>query len=568
MKLLPSQLAYLLREKKSRRSVLSLLNYVAFLFGVIGVFTVLFHVIMLNVEGKEYSWLTGFYWALTVMSTLGFGDITFHTDVGRLFSIIVLLSGIVLLLIVLPFSFIQLFFAPWLEAQVRLTAATSVPDDEEGHVILCAWDAIAPGLARRLRINDIPHFVIEPDPVRAAQLHSDGVSVVTGEIDARETYERLRAPDARLLLTNREDTVNTNVTLTVREIAPELPILATANEEDSVDILELSGCTEVLAVKRRLGEMLVHRINTGHAQSRVIGAFHDLLVAEFGIHKTGFAGRTLGDIGLDRAVGVDVIGIWEGGQLLPAERDIVLLEKHVLVVLASPERIQELDLLLVIYDTNYSPALVIGGGKVGGAAVRELHRRNFPVHVVEKDADSCRGLEGKADAVFCGDAADREVLARAGIAEAPAVLLTTGDDAMNIYLAVYCRRLNPDLRIVSRVTHARNVEAIHRAGADFVMSYASLGTELVMARLRGAKVVLLGEQVELFSVGVPPALGGVSLAESGLREKFGLNVVAIKKEKSLTTHPAASTRIPEGGELVMLGSAHQREKFHDRHETV
>ena len=49
------------------------------------------------------------------------------------------------------------------------------------------------------------------------------------------------------------------------------------------------------------------------------------------------------------------------------------------------------------------------------------------------------------------------------------VLLTTNDDAMNIYLAIYCRRLNPGLRIVSRITHERNVEAIHRAGADFVL---------------------------------------------------------------------------------------------------
>ena len=48
----------------------------------------------------------------------------------------------------------------------------------------------------------------------------------------------------------------------------------------------------------------------------------------------------------------------------------------------------------------------------------------------------------------------------AGILEAASVLLTTNDDAMNIYLAVYCRRLNPNLRIVSRITHERNVEAI------------------------------------------------------------------------------------------------------------
>ena len=62
-------------------------------------------------EEKEFSWITGFYWTLTVMSTLGFGDITFASDLGKAFTLTVLLSGIVFLLVMLPFTFIQ-FFMP------------------------------------------------------------------------------------------------------------------------------------------------------------------------------------------------------------------------------------------------------------------------------------------------------------------------------------------------------------------------------------------------------------------------------------------------------------------------
>ena len=124
-------------------------------------------------------------------------------------------------------------------------------------------------------------------------------------------------------------------------------------------------------------------------------------------------------------------------------------------------------------------------------------------------------MAGEGIKLFPGDAADRKVLEAAGIQTVASVLLTTNDDAMNIYLAVYCRRLDPGLRIVSRVTHERNVEAIHRAGADFVLSYTTLGVENVMSLLRGYELVVLGEGVELFSVPVPPALRGTVLAESG-----------------------------------------------------
>jgi hypothetical protein len=115
------------------------LKYLAFLAAVIAVYSVIFHLIMLHAESRYHSWITGIYWTLTVMTTLGFGDITFTSDIGRLFSIIVLLSGIILLLILLPFMFIRLFYAPWLEAQVRLKAPREAPEDTRGSSTGCAF---------------------------------------------------------------------------------------------------------------------------------------------------------------------------------------------------------------------------------------------------------------------------------------------------------------------------------------------------------------------------------------------------------------------------------------------
>ncbi len=127
MKFLGAQLSYFLGQREIRRNIRALINYLVFLSAMILVFSVLFHFIMLYVEGREHSWITGLYWTLVVMTTLGFGDITFTSDLGRLFSIIVLLSGVVFLLVMLPFLFIRLFYAPWLEARIRLAAPRRVP---------------------------------------------------------------------------------------------------------------------------------------------------------------------------------------------------------------------------------------------------------------------------------------------------------------------------------------------------------------------------------------------------------------------------------------------------------
>ncbi len=561
MKFFSPWLPYFLSRRESRRNIWTLLKYVFFLIGVIAVFSVIFHLIMLYEEGQVHSWITGAYWTLTVMTTLGLGDITFSSDIGRLFSIVVALSGIVLLLIVLPFTFIRLFYAPWLEAQVRLQAPRKAPEGTRGHVLICTYDTIAPGLIERLRLHDIPYHVIEPDPTVAARMHSDGISVIAGEVDSRATYQRLRASQARLVLANSEDTINTNITLTVREVAPDVPIVAIVDGEDSIDILQLSGCTHVLPLKQRLGERLANRINTGHAQAHVIGTFRGLQVAEFPVHNTPLAGRTIRETRLREVTGVNIVGVWERGRLLPAHPETYLSSASVPVVVGTAEQMLELDTLLVIYDTNYNPALVIGGGKVGRATARALKQKGIPVHLVERNEMLRERIGDIPEQLFIGDAADREVLMRAGLQEAPSVLLTTNDDAMNIYLAVYCRRLNPELRIVSRITHERNIEAVHRAGADSVLSYALLGVEYVFSLLQGHELVILGGGVELFAIPLPPSLAGQTLAESGIDARTGLNVIGIQQNGRVVTNPPASTTLSLGSDLLMLGSTQQLQAF-------
>lgn len=561
MKFLASQISYFLSERATRQNIRALLKYAAFLVAVIGIYSVIFHLIMLHAEGRYHSWVTGVYWTLTVMTTLGFGDITFTTDIGRVFSIIVLLSGIVLLLILLPFMFIRLFYAPWLEAQIRLSAPRELPESFAGHVIICSYDSIAPGLIERLRLHGIPYCVIEPDYAAAARLHSDGISVVAGDVDSRATYQNLRVSRARLLFANSTDTVNTNITLTVREIAPEVPIIGRVENEDSIDILELSGCDHVLHLHQKLGARLAGRVNAGHAQTHVIGKFQNFLVADFAVHNTPLAGRTIAESGLEKAAGIHIIAVWERGRLAAARADTLLTKETVAVVIGTESQLLELDTILVIYDTNYSPALVIGGGKVGRATARVLKDQGIPVNLIERDEGLRSRLREFADRIVIGDAADRQVLIEAGLDKAPSVVLTTNDDAMNIYLAVYCRRLNPELRIVSRITHEKNIEAIYRAGADFAISYASLGAEAVFAHLHSRELLILGEGFELLCMLAPKSLAGQTLGESGITARTGIDVVAIQQNGRLITRPADSTRLTPDSELVMLGSTASRQAF-------
>ena len=563
MKLPTSALASILREGEVRRNIQALVPYGALLVAVIALYAVLFQVIMLQVEGQSHSWITGLYWTLVTMTTLGFGDVVFTSDVGRLFTIVVLGSGVVLLLVVLPFTFIRFFYAPWLEAQVRLKAPRRVPSSVRGHVIISRHDEIASLLIERLGPEGIPYYVVEPDPAAAAHLLNQGITVITGELDSRTTYDGLQVEQARLLLANREDTTNTNITLTVREVSRDVPIVGVVEHEDSTDILELSGCTHVLPLKVRLGEYLANRISAGLGTVDVIGTFEGLQVAEFSARNTPLAGLTVRDTRLRERTGLNVVGVWHRGRLMPAFPHSPITSESILVVAGAPAHLTALDSLLETTPHSEAPVIVIGAGTVGSAATHALKRKGVPVHVLERDPQARKRLTGVADQIFAGDANDREALTKAGLEDAPSVILTTNDDAVNVYLAVYCRRLKPDLRIVSRITHDRNLEAIHRAGADFVLSYSSLGAEAVMSLLEGHELVILGEGVDLFSVRLPPSLENKTLAETGIGSRTGLSVVAVRQDGRLVTSLRASMQMEVGAQLIMLGSVQQRRTFDD-----
>lgn len=558
-----TQASSFLSRPEMQQNVRAFARYLLLLALVIAVFTVLFHVIMVTVEGQRHSWLTGLYWTLTVMSTLGFGDITFTSDVGRIFSAVVLITGIVMLLIVLPFLFIRYFYAPWLEEQIRrrTRAPSAVPADMRGHVIMVRYDTVAVRLVEQLRVSGIPYCVLEPDAEAAQRLQAEGVAVVQGEIDSRRTFEAVRLKDAALLLANAEDTTNTNIALTAREVSTRVPIVAIANDDDAIEILRLAGCTHVLPLRRSLGEHLANRANAGPFRAHVIGRFRDLLIAEFAAQNTPLAGRTVRETNLRAGTGVTVIGYWNRGRLTPAGPDTVLTNTSVAVVMGTQEQIDSLNELLAIYNVNNNPVLVIGGGKVGRAAAQALRRAEIPVHMVERNPELRSRIEAIPDRLVIGDASDRDVLMEAGLAKAPSVILTTHDDAMNIYLAVYCRRLNPEIQIISRVTHERNIEAVHRAGADLVLSYDSLGVESVLSILHRRELTVLGAGFHLYFVPVPRSLAGLTLAESGIGARTGMTVVAIHTDGRAITNPGPEVRLEAGAELVLVGSDEQRERF-------
>jgi Trk K+ transport system NAD-binding subunit len=554
VKYLPSQFIFIFRTPGGQRNLRLLLRFVAVLVFLVVLYSVIFHYIM-EMEGRQFSWVTGFYWTLTVMSTLGFGDITFESDLGRAFSIVVLLSGIIFLLVLLPFTLIQFFYAPWIEAQAAARTPRELPLTS-GHVILTHDDALSAALIRKLIQYNYEYVIVVPDAEEAARLHDAGRRVVVGDFDDPASYERVHASRAALVATTHDDFVNTQVTFTARSVASDVPIVALADAADSIDVIERAGATHALHLVEQMGQALARCISGGDAVSHVVGHVDEVLIAQANAARTPLVGKSLRENRL-RDIGVSVLGIWNRGRFEPARAETVVGPQSILLLGGSAAQLEAYDEAFVIYNVSIDPIVILGGGRVGQAAARALSARNIDWRIVEREPDG--GLD--VERTIVGDAADLDVLTRAGIEKAPAVLVTTHDDDLNVYLTIYCRSLRPEIQIIARATRERNVATMHRAGADFVLSFASMGATSMFNLLRPSANVSIAEGLDVFRLPVPKSLDGTTIAGSGVREQTGATILAVGGAEGLQVNPPADLVLTAGREMVLVGSAESERAF-------
>ncbi len=556
MKFFSSQISYFISNKNTKVNISRLLKFLGTLVFLIAIYGVIFHIIMER-EGQQHSWMTGFYWTLVTMSTLGFGDITFTSDLGRFFSMVVLGSGILVLLIMLPFTFIEFFYAPWMEAQSRARAPKELPPTTKNHVVIASFDPITKTLVEKLKQYQKEYVLLVQDLNEALELFDEGYRVMVGEPDNPETYKKLQIHQAAMVVANGSDMFNANVAHTVRENSEHIKIVATANSHDSVDILKLAGCDHVLHMGNLLGRALSRRVLGQDARVHTIGRLGDIVIAEATAYDTPLVGKTLRETQLREKLGINIVGIWERGSFLGSHPDTVISEQSVIMMAGSVDQLRRYDELFGIYAISEEPVIIIGGGRVGRAAAYHLKRRNIRFKIVDKNPDRILNEEN----FILGDANDINTLKKAGIDNAHSVIISTNQDDINIYLTIYCRHLRPNIHIVARSTLERNVSSLHRAGADFVMSYATMGANAIFNIYEDNDIIMIAEGLNVFSLKTPSKIVGKTIIEADIRHNTGCNLIAYTKNGEQIINPDPTEPIPKNSDLILIGETEAEERF-------
>jgi voltage-gated potassium channel len=217
--------------------------------------------------------------------------------------------------------------------------------------------------------------------------------------------------------------------------------------------------------------------------------------------------------------------------------------------------------------------IICGMGKVGLSSARALWDSKRPFVVIEKDLNPDIVAEYPEMLFIDGDATDDAVLIEAGIGRASSILVTAGDDSINLFVVLSARSLNPDLYIITRSVTPGNDEKMRRAGADRVVSPYQIGGRYMeniavrpyvtdffeIATLDDGGEVWVEELV----LHERSALLGKTVGEIDVRRRFGVTLVALrhhfpafgdKSERVSTTIPDADSIFQAGDDLIVLGT--------------
>lgn len=215
--------------------------------------------------------------------------------------------------------------------------------------------------------------------------------------------------------------------------------------------------------------------------------------------------------------------------------------------------------------------VVAGLGRVGRQAAQELHESRAPFVVVDPGPAAAQLADERGYLFVAGDATEDATLDRAGIRRARGLIVTTANDASNMYIVLSARVLNPGLHIVSRAADEGSVAKLIRAGANRAISPYAIGghrlAHLILSpavvdffetALRRGNETLAIEDLAL-DEGSPSA--GRAMAELDVRQATGATVLAVLRQGAPVANPPPDFVLRAGDRLLALGTGDQLERL-------
>jgi voltage-gated potassium channel len=208
--------------------------------------------------------------------------------------------------------------------------------------------------------------------------------------------------------------------------------------------------------------------------------------------------------------------------------------------------------------------IVCGYGRIGKVICSRLAREKLDLVIIDKDPELAQTLDDLGFVYVCEDATDEAALLKAGVLKAKTLIAALGTDTDNVFLVLSARQLAPKLHIIARAGTEAAKAKLAAAGANSVEAPYETGAATMAQRIVQPTVTNFLDlalahqnkeiQMEEIPVAASSRLKGVMLKDSGIRQKYNLIIIAIKKaDDRMLFNPSFEAKIASGDTVIAVG---------------
>ncbi len=195
---------------------------------------------------------------------------------------------------------------------------------------------------------------------------------------------------------------------------------------------------------------------------------------------------------------------------------------------------------------------VLGLGKFGSGVAREMARIGADVLAVDLDEENVHMIAGEVTCAMKADVCDNETLQNLGLSNMDGVVVAiTGSLDASIMATIFAKEAGVPI-VVAKARDAVHAKILEKVGADrTIIPEKESGIRMARCLISGnfIDVIELSDHISIVEIQVKPEWAGKNLSELRLREKAGVNVIALWAEGELTA--AVDPGMPLKAEYTM-----------------
>jgi Trk K+ transport system NAD-binding subunit len=530
------------------------------------VYTVLFHTMYPQLEGRPTSWTQSVLFVIQTITTTG-SLVPYHTDTMILLTTVMMLTGVLMLFMVIP-----LIITPYLITVIRPTPPQRTPHELYHHTVIIGYGELARSLLDSLAIADNEILIIEKDESKARELAKEirrQAYVIWGQYDDPQTWEQAWIRNAGSVIISENERTAASIILGMRE-QTKAHIIAVVDKISFDRYLRYAGAEYVLSPKHATGRILARHavLNPGGDIATEIPGLDRLTISssneggkDLRLINTPVdidckaMGKTIGDLHLFDRFGILVLFLWKAGTFISRPDAGEVIDHTTSLFLFGRAGAIE-NAIREEFATDgkaRSHAIIAGFGDVGATAYQEMIASGIPCVVID-----ARHYEVNQ---VLGDAENEDVLKRARVEEAQYCIVALNNDDVNIFTTLMARNLNPGIRILARANEPSSVDKLYRAGADYVALLPMIGGQTIGRIVLSDTVTILlnlpdGEMVVEKRVrSLHPETVGHITKHSGIR------VIGIEADDHVIVAPSDDEPLHEGESVIAVGDTERLKRF-------